>query len=126
MKPRFLLFKASAGSGKTFNLAAQYIALLIAKDVHEYRHTLAVTFTNKATAEMKDRILDFLYAIWKGETKGEKPLALVKKVLREQYGQTPNETTIREQCHAALQAILHDYGHFYVSTIDAFFQSVFS
>ena len=125
MNSRFLLFKASAGSGKTFNLAAQYIALLVAQDdVHQYRHTLAVTFTNKATAEMKDRILDFLYAIWKGLPKGEEPLWLVRKVLRDQYGLTLPEKDIRQRCGLALKAILHDYSHFYVSTIDAFFQSV--
>ena len=66
MKSRFLLFKASAGSGKTYNLAIQYIALLVARGEQEFRHTLAVTFTNKATAEMKDRILEFLYDMWKG------------------------------------------------------------
>ena len=48
--------KASAGSGKTFTLAHTYIDLL--KDDLSYRHILAVTFTNKATAEMKERILD--------------------------------------------------------------------
>ena len=125
MNPRFLLFKASAGSGKTFNLAAQYIALLVAQeDVHQYRHTLAVTFTNKATAEMKDRILDFLHAIWKGMPKGEKPLELVRMVLHNQYALTITDEDIRQRCGRALKAILHDYSHFYVSTIDAFFQSV--
>lgn len=124
MESRFLLFKASAGSGKTFNLAAQYIALLVANDVHEYRHTLAVTFTNKATAEMKDRILIFLQAIWQGTEKGKKPLTLVRKILDEQYGLHPSEQEIREKCRQALLAILHDYSRFMVSTIDAFFQMV--
>ena len=47
--------RASAGSGKTFTLAAHYIALLLHGD--SYRSILAVTFTNKATAEMKERII---------------------------------------------------------------------
>ncbi|MBQ8050186.1 MAG: UvrD-helicase domain-containing protein [Bacteroidaceae bacterium] len=123
MTPRFLLFRASAGSGKTFNLAMQYIALLVTQGEHEFRHTLAVTFTNKATAEMKDRILLFLHNFWKGEGKPEDFEAL-KRLLREDYQVELADEDLRERCHRALSAILHDYGHFTVSTIDAFFQSV--
>ena len=123
MTSRFLLFKASAGSGKTFNLAVQYIALLVAKGEREYRHTLAVTFTNKATAEMKDRILQFLYEMWKGEGQSA-AFEKLKEVLSEDYQIIFSDDELREHCHGALRAILHDYGHFYVSTIDAFFQSV--
>ena len=123
MQSRFLLFKASAGSGKTFNLALQYIALLVVHGEHEYRHTLAVTFTNKATSEMKDRILQFLYNFWKREGSPEHFEAL-KEVLRSNYHLTLPDDELRERCHRALRAILHDYSHFYVSTIDAFFQSV--
>ncbi|WP_287633522.1 UvrD-helicase domain-containing protein, partial [Bacteroides sp.] len=50
-----LVYKASAGSGKTFTLAVEYIKLLIFNP-RAYRQILAVTFTNKATAEMKERI----------------------------------------------------------------------
>ena len=59
-----LVYKASAGSGKTFTLAVEYIKLLILNP-RAYRQILAVTFTNKATAEMKERILTQLYGIWK-------------------------------------------------------------
>lgn len=58
------IYKASAGSGKTFTLSIEYIKLLI-NDPTSYRSTLAVTFTNKATEEMKIRILSQLYGIWK-------------------------------------------------------------
>ena len=52
------LLRSSAGSGKTYNLAKTYIRLLLqSDDRYAYRHILAVTFTNKATAEMKNRIL---------------------------------------------------------------------
>ena len=61
-KSHFTVYKASAGSGKTFRLAVQYITMLI-KEPESYRHILAVTFTNKATAEMKQRILSQLYGI---------------------------------------------------------------
>ena len=58
------ILKASAGSGKTYNLAREYIRLLLTKkDPQAYRHILAVTFTNKATDEMKRRILDELYVL---------------------------------------------------------------
>ena len=58
-----LVYKASAGSGKTFTLAVEYIKHLILNP-RAYRQILAVTFTNKATAEMKERILQQLYGIW--------------------------------------------------------------
>ena len=58
------VYKASAGSGKTFTLTKEYIKLVI-KDPTCYRNILAVTFTNKATEEMKMRILSTLYGIWK-------------------------------------------------------------
>ena len=124
MKPKFLLFKASAGSGKTYNLAIEYIALLVAQGEQAFRHTLAVTFTNKATAEMKDRILEFLYDIWKQQPKSDEKLQAVKDVAKELWGKTLSDTEIREQCGQALHAVLHDYSRFVVSTIDAFFQTV--
>ena len=58
-----LVYKASAGSGKTFTLAVEYIRQLILNP-RSYQQILAVTFTNKATAEMKERILSQLYGIW--------------------------------------------------------------
>ena len=58
------IYKASAGSGKTFTLATEYIKLVI-MNPQRYRNILAVTFTNKATEEMKMRILSQLYGIWK-------------------------------------------------------------
>ena len=58
------VYRSSAGSGKTFTLVAEYIAMLLkANSPNEYRHILAVTFTVKATGEMKDRILGTLYNI---------------------------------------------------------------
>lgn len=124
MNPKFLLFKASAGSGKTYNLAIEYIALLVVKGEQTFRQTLAVTFTNKATAEMKDRILEFLYDIWKGRPNSQDKLENVQRVARELWGETLSEQDIRERCGKALHAVLHDYGRFVISTIDAFFQTV--
>ena len=59
------LCKASAGTGKTYTLAAYYVGLLLSGE--DYRSILAITFTNKATAEMSERILAYLYAISQGK-----------------------------------------------------------
>ncbi|MFQ9809856.1 MAG: UvrD-helicase domain-containing protein [Segatella copri] len=60
MSSQLTVYKASAGSGKTFTLAREYMTLVIANPA-SYRTILAVTFTNKATEEMKMRILGKLY-----------------------------------------------------------------
>ena len=64
MDKSLLIYKASAGSGKTFTLATEYISLVVINP-QNYRKILAVTFTNKATEEMKMRIISQLYGIWK-------------------------------------------------------------
>ena len=89
------ILKASAGSGKTYALSHTYIDLLLgSREPHPYRHILAVTFTNKATGEMKARILR----------------DLAKRA----------ETDPRAK--VLLTDMLHDYGAFSISTIDRFFQ----
>ena len=118
------IYKASAGSGKTFTLTVEYIYLMVHPEAEEeYLHTLAVTFTNKATAEMKDRILQHLYGIWKSLPSSED---YVQKILEKfsNQGITMSETLLRERSGYALTMILHDYSRFRVETIDSFFQSV--
>lgn len=112
-----LVYKASAGSGKTFTLAVEYIKLLIANP-RAYRQILAVTFTNKATAEMKERILSQLYGIQTSDKDSEAYLARIK----EDTGKSESE--IRKVAGIALSYMLHDYSRFRVETIDSFFQSV--
>ncbi len=124
MDSRFLIFSASAGSGKTFNLAVQYIALLVARGAKEFASTLAVTFTNKATGEMKDRILEQLYGIGYGLEESAQYTAALQRELRDSYHLTSPLEEVRHACRTALQEILHDYSRFYVSTIDSFFQNV--
>ena len=111
------IYKASAGSGKTFTLAVNFIRLLI-EQPDNYRHILAVTFTNKATAEMKQRILSQLYGIAHSLPDSE---AYYEKV-REATGMS--ESIIRQRASQALSMLIHDYSHFRVETIDSFFQSV--
>ena len=111
------VYKASAGSGKTFTLATEYIRLLV-ENPTSYRNILAVTFTNKATEEMKMRILSQLYGIWKQLPES----ADYMKVIQEKTGF--GEELISERAGIALQNLLHNYNYFRVETIDTFFQSV--
>ena len=118
------IYKASAGSGKTFALTCEYIRLMVTEETRdEYMHTLAVTFTNKATAEMKDRIIQHLYGIWKGMPSSDSTLSAVRDALKA-HGKNVETETIRSRCGGALRAILHDYSRFRVETIDSFFLSV--
>ena len=130
------VYKASAGSGKTYTLVYEYIRYLFktqlceTRDVrHEirdvstfnlHRRVLAVTFTNKSTAEMKERIVKALYELAHGEKvdyveKLRKDIPALKGVTDEVIGQ---------RAMALLTDILQDYTQFRVSTIDGFFQQV--
>lgn len=115
--PRLLVYKASAGSGKTFTLAVQYIRQVI-EDPYSYRRILAVTFTNKATTEMKERILSQLYGI---ATSLKSSDGYLKEIMK-----TSNKSVdeIRKAADTALKNIIHDYSRFRIETIDSFFQSV--
>lgn len=129
-----LIYKASAGSGKTFALASRYIALLI-KNPQAYKGILAVTFTNKATGEMKDRILQQLYGLWKGDPASAAYLRQIRQFLPRNFLSSQPELGgrmdaadvdlfIRRRAGEALLRLLHDYSRFQVTTIDSFFQSV--
>lgn len=111
------IYKASAGSGKTFTLSVEYIKLLI-KDPQSYRSTLAVTFTNKATEEMKLRILSQLYGIWKLLPDSKSYIDKIKEDL------DITEEYMSERAGIALHNIVHNYSYFRIETIDSFFQSV--
>lgn len=112
---RAKILNASAGSGKTYQLAYKYV-----RDVVEqpaiYRHILAVTFTNKATEEMKSRILKEIHTLASG---GESPyLASLCREL------ALDAATVRKRAAEARSKILHDYSRFTVLTIDTFFQRI--
>ncbi len=111
------VYKASAGSGKTFTLATEYIKLLVHNPT-SYRNILAVTFTNKATEEMKMRILSQLYGIWKELPDSEDYIQHIIKSTGFQ------REVIRQRSGEALHLLLHNYNYFRVETIDSFFQSV--
>ena len=111
------VYKASAGSGKTFTLATEYIRLIV-ENPQSYRNILAVTFTNKATEEMKMRILSQLYGIWKQLPESDNYL----RRIAEQTGYEPK--VICERAGIGLTNLLNNYNYFRVETIDTFFQSV--
>ena len=115
--PELLVYKASAGSGKTFTLAVEYIKHLI-RNPYAYRHILAVTFTNKATTEMKERILGQLYGIW---IKAPESAPYLSKLAEELQ---IAEEEIQKAAKKALDLLIHDYSRFRIETIDSFFQSV--
>lgn len=131
-----ILHKASAGSGKTFNLALQYISFLLTERENGLvrlrrgselevaaRSILAVTFTNKATAEMKERIVARLGALANPPASGlskedEKFLEYFTGTLR------LDECKLHETARESLHILLNNYSDFQVSTIDSFFQTV--
>ncbi len=112
---RAKILSASAGSGKTYQLAYKYV-----RDVVEhpemYRAILAVTFTNKATEEMKSRILREIHLLASG---CKSPY--VEKLCAELQ---LTESMVRKQAMRARTSILHDYSRFSVLTIDKFFQRI--
>lgn len=118
MERRLKIYRASAGSGKTFTLALEYIRLLV-EDPYVYRRILAVTFTNKATGEMKERILSKLYGVANRTSDAKDYIEKLKVMLPEK-----SEEQIVANAGKALRLLLHDYGHFHIQTIDAFFQTV--
>ncbi|WP_340113853.1 UvrD-helicase domain-containing protein [Maribellus mangrovi] len=109
------VYKASAGSGKTFRLVVEYLKLIL-DDPYNYKHILAVTFTNKATNEMKSRILEQLNLIANG-----KDSATIQQ-LQEETEYT--EQFIRSRAQQVLKNILHDYNRYSINTIDSFTQKV--
>lgn len=117
------IYKASAGAGKTFTLSATYIAHLLSDDEdYPHKHQLAVTFTNKATAEMKERILQYLYSIATGDDDNDGFFKTVRANVPERI----TNRMMRSKARHALYCIIHDYDHFHVTTIDSFFQSLLS
>ncbi|MDR1557820.1 MAG: UvrD-helicase domain-containing protein [Tannerellaceae bacterium] len=107
------VYRASAGAGKTHKLTGEYLQLLFQART-AYRHILAVTFTNKATDEMKNRIIEELYKL-----ASHRPSAYLE-MLTAKYKQT--EEQLRRKAKETLISILHDYAAFNISTIDRFFQ----
>ncbi len=111
------IYRASAGSGKTYRLTQDYIHLLFdPRRERAHRRILAVTFTNKATDEMKTRILKELHALSQGEKSDYREGLMAKFRM--------DEESVNVRAKHILTTILHDYSSFSISTIDRFFQQV--
>ena len=108
------IYKSSAGSGKTYTLAKEYLKLALHSEDY-YKKILAVTFTNRAAEEMKERVLEFLIDISKGDHE------LVPAMAREL---NRSEVNIQESAKKSLNHLLHNYGYFSITTIDTFFHRV--
>ncbi len=109
------IYKASAGSGKTFRLTVEYLKIALNNPVN-YKNILAVTFTNKATTEMKYRVVQELFRLGQGEQTAY--LGELKKEM-----DLPGEV-LAARAQKCLKGILHDYSRLSISTIDSFFQRV--
>lgn len=110
------IYQASAGSGKTRTLVKEYLILAF-KNPGNYKHILAVTFTNKATEEMKTRIIDYLVKLSEGND--EKLAQDIISALK-QRGWYSKTFDISKTAAQVLSGILHDYSNFNISTIDSF------
>lgn len=112
----FVVYKSSAGSGKTFTLVKEYLKLALhdeKKLSFNYKKILAVTFTNKAAAEMKQRVIDALSGI-----SNDKELPLIGKIISEEL--TINGVELKKRAQFLLKNILHNYSDFSIGTIDSF------
>ena len=109
------IVKASAGSGKTYRLAYEYVREVV-EEPERYRHILAVTFTNKATEEMKERIVKEIDRLAAGRA------SPYMNDLQRDLNFAPE--VVRARAAVARTRILHDYSRFAVLTIDKFFQRI--
>ena len=109
----FLIYRSSAGSGKTYTLVKEYLKLIL-NDPESFKNVLAVTFTNKSASEMKSRIISSLVKLSRGED------AALKKTLTDEGVKGDIEIS----SNVILKNILHKYSYFSVSTIDSFFHKV--
>lgn len=120
---KFAVYNASAGSGKTFTLVKEYLKIALGSDVDTaYKNILAVTFTNKAASEMKERVIGALQSL-----SGQKPLEGTPKFLMEELikpfelgGVGVSQEQIIERSKRVLKSILHNYSSFSIGTIDKF------
>ena len=113
----FKIINSSAGSGKTFNLATEYISkLLKSEDDEHFKSMLALTFTNKASVEMKNRILIYLSDLKYNRNQ------IIQEIISQKTGF--NQLTIEKKSSNILDKILYNYSNFNVITIDSFTNNI--
>ena len=113
--PPLKIYTASAGSGKTYALVREYLRLALDGDPRSYQGIQAVTFTRKATAEMKERILEELHQLSQGRSR------MAAELLRE-LGCSSSE--LERRARLMLRTLLEEYQRFRIRTIDSFFQEL--
>ena len=113
----FTIYNASAGSGKTFTLVKAYLKILFStSNLYLFKNILAITFTNKAVTEMKDRIIDTLKQFSDAAIL-ESPNSMFETIC-EELEMDPK--TLHEKAKKLLNTIIHNYAAFDISTIDGF------
>lgn len=116
-KTSFSIYNAAAGSGKTFTLVKEFLKqLFTAKNDDYYKHLLAITFTNKAVAEMKQRIVETLIAFSEHD-KTQQSLPMLS-IIADETGVEIDE--IKARSTRILKNLLHNYAALSVETIDSF------
>lgn len=126
MDKNLVLYNSSAGSGKTFALVKEYLLRIL--DTQQnfpsyYKHILAITFTNKAAAEMKERVLKALHEISENKAKKETTSWFLMQELlasKEMGGLGIDQNTLVQRSKLVLHHILHHYNDLSISTIDKF------
>lgn len=118
----FTVYRSSAGSGKTFTLVKEYLRLAL-DDVSDppvkFRRILAITFTNKAAQEMKERVIGALRSL---SGKPDEKSETLRRILLETLNISETELQLRSQ--RLLRTILHRYAEFSIGTIDSFTQKI--
>ncbi|PRY11992.1 ATP-dependent exoDNAse (exonuclease V) beta subunit [Pontibacter ummariensis] len=132
MPSTFKIYSSSAGSGKTYHLTKEYLKLALhSNDPDYYRSVLAITFTNDAAAEMKERILAALRNFNDGnlsekdKQKSEDLLAGITQDLQREYPEeNVDKEEVRRRAASLFRQILYNYSDFSVSTIDSFVNKI--
>ncbi len=115
--PSFSIYSAAAGSGKTFTLVKEYLKIILkAPNEDYYKHLLAITFTNRAVKEMKERIVSNLIS-FSSSSITENPSAMILQVINET---DLNLVFIQKKSKKVLNYLLNNYSSFSVETIDSF------
>lgn len=109
----FQVYNASAGSGKTFTLVKEYLKILLkTENIFAFQQVLAITFTNKAANEMKERVLRRLQDF--SEKRDSDLLTMLSQELE------MDKDVLAKRSSSVLNAILQNYSAFYITTIDSF------
>ena len=121
MSKNLHIYRSSAGSGKTYSLVRNFIGMALVSDgstfyPRYFRHILAITFTNKAASEMKERVLSFISDLSKGVGQG-KDHSFFSHI---QEDTSLSDEDIKNRSQQILTSILHNYTDLSISTIDKF------